>query len=57
MFQTYKDVVTVKEMCRMLGIGLNTAYALLQTGKIKSVKIGRQYRIPKRNIIDFLKRF
>lgn len=55
MFREYPDVVDVDKMRRMLGgIGRRTAYRLLQNGDIKSVKIGRSYRIPKMYVIDYL---
>ena len=55
MFRSYPDVVHVEDMRKMLGgIGRTTAYALLKSGKIQSVKIGRMYLIPKVNIIKFL---
>lgn len=56
MFREYPDVVDVDELRRMLGgIGRRTAYRLLQNGDIKSVKIGRSYRIPKMYVIDYLR--
>lgn len=54
MFHEYKDVVSVDELCRMLKISKNTAYNLIHDGQIKAVRIGRQYRIPKKNIIKYL---
>ncbi len=55
MFRSYPDVVHVEDMRKMLGgIGRTTAYALLKSGKIQSVKIGRMYLIPKVNVIKFL---
>ena len=53
MFSDYGDVVTVSELAKMLKIGRNTAYKLVRSGAVKSVTIGRQIRIPKRNLIDF----
>ena len=50
----YKDILTVEELCGVLKIGKNTAYALLKSGEIKSVKIGRVYKIPKRSVIKYL---
>ena len=38
----------------MLGIGRNTAYELIATNKIKSIKSGNLILIPKQNVIDFL---
>lgn len=41
MFRSYPDVVHVDELREMLGgIGRTTAYALLKSGRIESVKIG-----------------
>ena len=36
------------------GIGVTLAYKLLKQGKIKSMKIGREYKIPKSCIIQYL---
>lgn len=54
MFNKYPDIVDVKQLCKMLNIGKNTAYKLLTDNKIKYVKIGRVYKIPKRHIEDFV---
>jgi excisionase family DNA binding protein len=54
MFHEYPDVVNVAQLQKMLGIGRNTAYKLLNEQTIKSKKIGRIYLIPKINIIKFL---
>lgn len=55
MFHSYSDVVHVDELREMLGgIGRTTAYSLLKSGRIESVKIGRVYLIPKINVIRFL---
>jgi len=55
LFSEYPDVVNVKQMCEMLGgIGEKTGYRLLHTGKIKYFTIGRNYRIPKIHVIDYL---
>lgn len=54
MFDKFPDVVSVDELQEMLGIGKNTAYKLINDKKIKSVQIGRQHKIPKCYIIDFL---
>lgn len=54
MFQHYPDVVTVEQLCKMLCIGRNSAYKLLQTGEVKSVRIGKKYVIPTRWVVDYL---
>lgn len=55
MFRDYPDVVDIPAMREMLGgIGRRAAYALLKSGEIESVKIGRTYRIPKLGVIAYL---
>ena len=55
MFRSYPDVVHVDELREMLGgIGRTTVYALLKSGRIESVKMGRVYLIPKIDVIRFL---
>lgn len=47
MFENYDDVVAIEDLMEMLDIGRNKAYELLQSGQIKSFKVGKAYRIPK----------
>ena len=54
MFTEYSDVVNVKDLSKMLGIGPILAYKLVKTRKITSIKIGREYRIPKKAVINFV---
>lgn len=54
-FNKYPDVVTIGQMCEMLGgIGIKTGYKLLKEGAIEGFKIGRRYMIPKINILKYL---
>ena len=55
MFRDYPDVVTVEQMCEMLGgISTKTGCRLLKSGTIKSFVVGRRYRIPKLYIFEYL---
>lgn len=54
MFQEYPDIVTVYDMQKMLGIGRNKAYELVNSNKIGSIHIGRKIYIPKIKIIEFI---
>ena len=42
------------DVAKILSIGRNTAYELVRSGKIRSVKIGRTYRIPLTAVEDYL---
>ena len=55
MFKDYPDVVNIKELQIMLGgISKKLAYQLLRNNIIKSIKIGRQYKIAKADVILYL---
>lgn len=47
-------VVTVEDLARLLAIGRNTAYLLVRSGKIRSIKVGRRYLIPKTAVEEYL---
>ena len=38
----------------MLDIGVTLAYRLVKNNTIPALKVGREYKIPKRNIIAYL---
>lgn len=55
MFKDYPDIVNIKELQIMLGgISKKLAYQLLRNNIIKSIKIGRQYKIAKADVILYL---
>ncbi len=54
MFENYPDVITVSELCEMLDISKKLAYRLLDSQEIRSVRVGRIFRIPKAAVIDYL---
>ena len=53
-FTNFPDVVKVKDLQKMLGIGRNLAYVLINKNEIKSIKSGNLILIPKQNVIDYL---
>lgn len=48
-----KNLLTIEDICRELGIGRSTAYKLLKKKKIKSCKIGSRLVVTK----DALKKY
>lgn len=55
MFTDYPDIVNLTQMRKMLGGISNTlAYRMLREKKIKSKKVGREYKIPKVNVINYV---
>lgn len=47
-------VLTPEEAAEILKIGMNSIYALLRSGKIHAVRIGRLWRIPIESITLYL---
>ena len=44
----------VEELMPVLGIGRNTAYELVRSNRIRSIHVGKQLRVPKDALIEFL---
>jgi len=55
-FDTMPLVLSVEDIADTLSIGRNKAYALVNTGAIKALKIGQHYRIPRDEFIEFVKK-
>ena len=50
----YPDVLTTKDLQNILGISGKTVFRLLHSGQIKSIKVGRNFRIPKVYLLQYL---
>ena len=56
LFEEYPELVSVKGLMNMLGIGRVLAYRLITDKKVKAVKIGREYKIVKNSVITLIQR-
>lgn len=54
--QAERIVLTVEEVAQRLGIGRTMVYALVRSGDIESIAIGRLRRIPVEAVDDFVSR-
>ena len=54
MLRDYPDVLTVKQMAGILGIGLNSAYRLVKEKQIGCIRVGKRILIPKVCVADYL---
>ena len=54
MFTSYPDLVNIEQLTKMLSISATLAYRLVKDKTIQALKVGRAYRIPKRNVIYYL---
>ena len=55
MEQTKEDVFTTKEVMERLKVTRPTVIKLLRQGKLKAVKVGRDYRFLKSGLDNFLR--
>ena len=56
-FHSFDDlplVLRVEDLMPVLDIGRNAAYELIRCGQIRSVRVGRQIRVPKEAVAEFL---
>ena len=47
-------VLSVDDLSKILKVGRNTAYELVRSGKIRSVRVGHQLRISAKALEEFL---
>ena len=52
MFRKYPDVVTIPQICEMLGVSRNYAYLLVKQGKLTRLDLGRIVRVTKSSVIE-----
>ncbi|MBQ7123618.1 MAG: helix-turn-helix domain-containing protein [Oscillospiraceae bacterium] len=53
MLKDCPDVITVREMAKLLGVSINYAYKLLKEGAIGYRKVGHRIIVPKICVEDF----
>ncbi len=54
MFNNQYDILTPEETMDYLNIGRNTLYNLLNSGKLKGFRIGRNWKIPRKSLDEYV---
>ena len=54
MFEQYDDSLTVSELAEALKVGSTQAYRLVRSQKIKAFKEGKDWKIPKTSVIQYI---
>ena len=54
MFDYYDTLITPEEAAELLGCGMNTMYKILKSGKLKAMRIGRIWKIPRRAVQEYI---
>ncbi len=55
MLENYNEVLKPNDVCKILLIGKGTLYKLLDSGVLKGYKSGKNWRITKQAVINYLK--
>ena len=56
MLNNTKDILTLKELQKLLHIGKNTALRLVQSGEIEAFRVGKQWRVSKESVAKYIRR-
>ena len=54
MLEKYPDVLTIDDVCEILRVGRKAVYALIWRGELQSRRNGREHRIRKQILIEYL---
>lgn len=54
MFEYYDTLISAEETAELLGCGMNTVYKILKSGKLKAMRVGRIWKIPRRAIQEYI---
>ena len=56
-FKSYPDVMDVRQTSQLLGVSTKTVYKLIREGSFPSMKVGREFRVPKVSLMRYMKIF
>lgn len=54
MLEQYETILVPEEICEILRIGQNEVYKMLKNKEIAAYKVGKTWRIPKQNLINYI---
>lgn len=54
MFEQYDDILTIEEVAEILKIGMTQAYKIVRSGKLKGYKEGKDWKIPKLSLTEYV---
>ena len=56
MLKSCSELLTIREVQDLLRIGRTKAYHLVSSNQIRALQIGKQKRIPKAEVLDYIRR-
>ena len=55
MFESYDDILTITDVAEILKIGTTQAYKIVRSGELKGFKEGKDWKIPKSSLANYIK--
>ncbi len=55
MFELYDDILTITDVAEILKIGTTQAYKIVRSGQLKGFKEGKDWKIPKSSLAEYVK--
>ena len=53
-FKKFPDVLSVNQLCEVLHLSKPSIYKLLESGELKSLRVGAKYKIPKVYVMEYM---
>jgi excisionase family DNA binding protein len=50
----YPDLLNVEQISGILGVSTKTVYKMIRNGELSYIKTGREYRIPKVTVLQYM---
>jgi len=54
-FHEYPDILDIRQTSVLLGVSTKTVYKIIACGSLPAIKVGREFRIPKTNLMRYIK--
>ncbi|MDE6425129.1 MAG: helix-turn-helix domain-containing protein [Ruminococcus sp.] len=54
MCEDLNEIITIEELMKLLNIGKNTAYKLLESGEIRAFILGNKWKIPRNSVSEYI---
>lgn len=55
MLEQYDEILDINDLSEILKVGSSHAYKLVKEGEIRAFKTGKDWKIPKVSIINYIK--
>ena len=56
MFESYEDILTIQDVAALLKVGTTQVYRIVRSGELKSFKEGKDWKIAKPALIEYVSR-